>query len=276
MRIERIALYSNDSEIVNFNMVGPDPSNPYTIKGITGLDADEIVPRYYASGLVSGTKFNELALGPREVGILIDLKPNYRLSQHPADLRGTLMKAIASSRSGKIQLRFIEGGICWGAIEGFVIKFEAPVSSKSTEVKFTIRCDDPIIRSLTVTSQNDLATLDKFDPVIIDPISTSPHGFKMKITFNDSVTPYTFSGQSGDWYLNIDYAFLAGDELYFSSEYGDKYLYVVRSAVTTQLMDKLDPDSIWPMIFPGENVYHINTADYDYDEWYWYETHWGV
>lgn len=276
MRIDRIALYSNDSEIVNFNMTGPDPSNPYTIKGITGLDAEEIVPRYYAAGLLSGTKFNELALSPREVGILIDLKPNYRLSQHPADLRGTLMKAIASSRSGQIQLRFIEGGVCWGAIQGFVTKFEAPVSSKTSEVKFTIRCDDPIIRSLSVTSQDGLASFDTDEPTIIDPISTSPHGFKIKLTFTGSVNPFVIADPAGDWEFQLNYAFLSGDELYLSSEYGDKYLYRIRSAVTLNLMDVLEPGSIWPMLFPGENAFEITGNTFDWNEIFWYETHWGI
>lgn len=276
MRIDRIALYSNDSEVVGFNMTGPDPRNPYTIKGITGLDAEDIIPRYYASGLISGNRFTELALEPREIGILIDLKPNYRLGQHPADLRGTLMKAIASSRTGQIQLRFIGGGLCWGAIKGFVTKFEAPVSSKDTEIKFTIKCDDPIIRSLTVTSQNDLATFETDEPVIIDPISTSPHGFKMKITFTGSVNPFIIADSNGDWEFQINYPFIADDELYFSSEYGDKFLYRIRSAVTLFLMDVLEPGSIWPMIFPGENSFEITGNTFDWDELFWYETHWGV
>jgi hypothetical protein len=278
LRLELIALYSNDSEIVNFNMVGPDPSNPYTIKGITGLDAEEIIPKYYASGTISGSKFNDLVLGPREVGILIDLKPNYRLSQHPADLRGTLMKAIASSRTGEIQLRFIEGGVCWGAIKGFVTKFEAPVSSKSTEVKFTMRCDDPIIRSLTVTSQvvDDLSFS---EPLLIDPISTSPHGFKFKITFTaNTVLPFAITDHPSlpDWYFQINYLFETGDELYFSSESNDKYLYRIRSAVTLNLADLLDLGSIWPMLFPGENQLYFFTLGFDWDEVFWYETHWGI
>lgn len=275
MKTTAIGFWSNDSEVVHFNMTGPDVRNPYTIKSITGLDAEEIVPQYYASGLVSGSKFNELALNPREIVVRIDLKPNYRANQHPADLRGKLLKAIASSRTGTVQMRFYDLGVCWGAITGFITKFEAPTTTRDTEIQFTMRCDDPILRSLTVTSQI-VSELDTDEPVLIDPISTSPHGFKFKLTFTGSVNPFAIEDPDGEWKFQIDYAFLSGDELYFSSEYGDKYLYRIRSAVTLNLMDKLDQDSIWPMIFPGENAFEILGNTFDWDEVYWYETHWGV
>ena len=279
MKVDKIALYSNDSEVINFDMTGPDPRNPYVIKAITGLDAEEIVPRYYASGLLSGTKFNELALSPREITIRIGLKPNYRLGHHPADLRGRIMKTIASSRSGTIQLRFLEGGVCWGAITGFITKFEAPLTSKDTEIQFTMKCPDPIIRSLDVTAQSGLSTFSKTAPVIIDPVSTSPHGFKFKITITSDMTPpWGFQdATTPDWKFQLNNVLLDNDQLYFSSEYNDKYLYLVRSAVTYQLMDQLAPGSIWPMIFPGENVFDtIGGASFQWDEIYWYETHWGV
>lgn len=283
MRVEQIQLYSNDSEVVSFDMTGPDVRNPYTIKAITGLDAEEIVPRYYASGLVSGTKFNELTLTAREVTMRIDMKPNYRLSQHPADLRARIMRAIASSRNGTIQLRFLDGGVCWGAISGFITKFEAPLTSKDTELQFTIKCDDPIIRSLNVTSQNDLPTFETITPMIIDPMSTSPHGFKFRITFdaNSSIFIIKENAPVPDWHFTINFAFLTGDELYFSSEWNDKYIYVMRSLVLTHLMDVLDPNSTWPMMFPGENQFEMEgsggfAGDYTWNELFWHETHWGV
>jgi len=259
-------------------MTGPDVQNPYTIKAITGLDAEAIVPRYYSSGLISGSKFNELALDTREITVRIDLKPNYRQGGHPADLRSKIMKAIASSRIGTIQLRFIEGGVCWGAISGFVTKFEAPLTSKDTEIQFTMRCDDPIIRSLTVTSQGGLATFDTNAPLIIDPMSTSPHGFKFKITFTGDLALWKIQDEASDpdWIFQINYAFLTGDDLYFSSEYGDKYLYRVRSAVTINLMDVIESGSIWPMLFPGENQFYVDGNTFTWEELFWYETHWGV
>lgn len=278
MRIQNIALYSNDTQIVNFDMTGPDVRNPYVIKAITGLDAEEIVPRYYSSGLITTNRFNEMTLAPREITMRIGLKPNYQISQHPADLRDKIMKTIAASRTGLIQLRFIQDGVCWGAISGFITKFEAPVTSKDTEIQFTMRCDDPIIRSLTVTSQIELEDLNPESGFYInDPISTSPHGFKFKLTFNAPQSLLViYDNPDPDWRFWMNYGFETGDELYFSSEYGDKYLYVVRAAVTTNLMDTLQPESLWPMIFPGENFFIFTTDNFVFNEIFWYETFWGV
>lgn len=275
MRTTSIGIWSNNIEIVHFNLTGPDPSNPYTIKAITGLDIEEITSQYYASGSVSGTPYNDLMLSPREITMRIALKPNYRTGRHPADLRGTLLKAVASNRTGLIQLRFNDSGVCWGAISGSITKFESPVTTRDTEVQFTMKCEDPVIRSLTVTSQI-VSELDNDEPVLIDPISTWPHGFKFKLTFTGSVNPFSIEDPNGEWKFQIDYAFLSGDELYFSSEYGDKYLYRIRSAVTLNLMDTLDSASIWPMIFPGENVFEIVGNTFDWDEVYFYETHAGL
>lgn len=279
MRTEVIEFWSNDALIVSFDMTRPDVRNPYTIKAITGLDADEIVSTYYASGSVSGKKFNELTLPPREITMRIDMKPNYRLSQHPSDLRAKLQRAIASSRTGEVELRFLNDGMCWGSIKGHISKFEAPLTTKDTEIQFTMRCSDPIIRSQGPTSQN-LAILDD-DPVIVDPVSTSPHGFKMKITYTADHSDFEMSEVSDfpDWYFQINYAFLSGDELYISSEFNDKYLYRVRSAVTLNLADLIEPGSLWPMLFPDvENAFTISghPTHMTIDEWYWYETHWGL
>lgn len=278
MRVQRIGLYSNDKEVATFDTARVSPKNPYILRAVDGLDAEQITPKFYGQGINTSANFTNLALEPREVVMRVGLRPNWRAGGTPSDLRSNLQRAIASNRSGLVELRFFDDEVVAGVLEGFITKFNAPVSSKDSDVFITVKCENPMIKSSGITSQNNLDTLDKFDPVINDPVSTSPHGFKMKITFNDAVNPYIFSDPvaTGEWQLRIDYAFLAGDELYLSSEDNDKYLYRVRSAVTLHLMDALALGSVWPIMFPGENQFHVNTADYDYDEWYWYETHWGV
>jgi hypothetical protein len=274
VRVTSIDLYSNDLRVLTFDLVGPGALNPYILKGITGLDAESIVPRFYGQG-ASGANFYDMALEPREIAMRIGLNPNYNLGAKASDLRGDLYRAIASSRVGTIQLRFREHNADVAAITGFVTKFESPMTNKESEVQLTIRCDDPIFKSLYVVS-SILADLDEASPLIIDPVSTSPHGFKFKLTFTGTVEPFVIEDSSGDWSFQINYEFLSGDELYFSSEVGDKYLYRIRSAVTLQLMDLIEPDSVWPILFPGENQFEITGSTFNWNEVFWYETHWGV
>lgn len=276
MRVDRIDLYSNGQEVARFDVNVLDIRNPYIIKAITGLDADQIIPRYYGTGLVSGTKFYDMTLEPREIAMRIGLNPNFNVNQTPSDLRSDLYRAIASSRGGTLVLKFVDDNSVVGVIEGFVSKFEGPLFTDSPEVQITMRCEDPIFKSEYVVSVI-VADLDEENPLITDPVSTSPHGFKFKLTFTGSVNPLTIqSSLFPEWQFQINYPFLAGDELYFSSEENDKYLYVIRSSSTIQLMDRIELNSVWPIIFPGENQFYIVGILFNWNECYWYETHWGV
>lgn len=281
MRIHRIDLYANDTAIARFDTDGPNPRNPYKLKGVAGLDADQIIPKFYGQGLVSATNFTSLALEPREVMLRIGIQPDWSIDKSPSELRGNLLKAIAANRTGLIQLRMYENEVAVGVLDGFITKFETPLSNKESEVTITVKCDNPLIRSLNVMSQivEGLSTL---TPLIIDPVSTAPHGFKFKLTFTGGVNPFIIQEPSitPDWKFQIDYTFLAGDELYFSSEENDKYIFRVRAAETLHLMDKIAVGSVWPILFPGDNELGIqpDTAAvlFDWDDVYWYETHWGI
>src|SRR5688572_9752340 len=278
MRVQRIDLYSNDLEVARFDTVGSNRRNPYVLRSVAGLDPGQITPRFYGQGVETGINFTELALDPREVVLRIGLQPKWTLGNTPADLRDNLLGAIASNRSGLIQIRIYENEVVIGLLEGFVIRFEDSISSKEPEVTITIKCEDPIIRSMDVTSQI-LDGLSTSEPLLIDPVSTAPHGFKFKLTFTaDTVTPFVITDQVSewDWVFQINYSFLTGDELYFSSEYNDKYLYRVRSAVTLHLVDVVEPGSIWPIIFRGENQMYIVSLGHEWDEVYWREAHWGI
>jgi hypothetical protein len=48
MKITNIDLLSSDDTLVaNFSFRDPGTINPYIVKEIVGLDADEIVPKFY-------------------------------------------------------------------------------------------------------------------------------------------------------------------------------------------------------------------------------------
>lgn len=278
MRVHRIDLYSNDHEVARFDTDGPNRRNPYVLKNVTGLDAEQITPQFYGQGAVSDIKFTSLALEPREVVMRVGLQPDWSVGNTPADLRSNLLKAIASNRSGLIQLRFYENEVVIGVLDGFVNKFTDSPSAKESEVIITVKCDNPLIRSMDVTSQI-LTGLSVSAPVLIDPISTAPHGFKFKLTITSDMTPPWGIQDSAtpDWKFQLNNVLLDNDELYFSSEENDKYLYLVRSAVTYHLMDQLELGSLWPIMFPGENTFDIlGGSSFVWNEVYWYETHWGI
>lgn len=277
MRVQRIDLFSNNRQVASFETAGPDRRNPYVLKAIDGLDAEQITPKFYGQGEVDGVNFTELSLEPREIVINLALQPKWAAGETPATLRSNLLKAIASNRSGVVQLRFYDDEVAVGVIEGFITKFNTPASRATSEVTITVKCENPLFRSLDVTSQI-VESLSTTAPLVIDPVSTAPHGFKFKATATGSMNPFTIQDDptTPNWVFQIDYPFITGDEIYFSSEENDKYIYRVRSAVTLRLMDVLALGSVWPVIFPGENQLYVVGTNFGWDEFYWYETHWGI
>lgn len=277
MRVSRIGLYSNDLEVASFDFEGPNRRNPYLLKKVDGLDAEQITPQFYGQGLVSNANFSSLVLEPREVVMRIGLRPNWRSGETPSSLRSNLQRAIASNRKGTVELRLFDDEVAVGVLEGFITKFTAPTTTAESDVFITIKCPDPLIRSQDVTSQI-VEEVDLGDTVVInDPVSTAPHGMYMKFTFTGGAAAFTMSDPGDDWAFEINYAFLTGDELYISSDENNKYVYRVRSAVTLHLADVLAIGSTWPVMFPTENEYTIeDDTVLTLNEWYWYETHWGV
>ena len=279
MRLQRIGLFSNNKEVATFDVDGPNHRNPFILKAVDGLDAEQITPKFYGQGLESGINFTALNLEPREVVMRIGLRPQWRKGETPESLRAILQRAIASNRKGTVQLRMYNDEVVAGVLEGFITKFNAPVSTKDSDVYITVKCENPLIRSMDLTSLI-VAEVDLGDIVIVnDPVSTAPHGMYMKYTFTGGASSFVMTepGGSPDWSFEINYAFLTGDELYISSDENNKYLYRVRSAVTLHLADVLALGSNWPLMFPQENQFVVeDDTVLTLDEWYWYEYHWGV
>lgn len=297
MRITNVTLNANGAEVAELSFRDPGSVNPYKAKAIFGLDADEIVANFYGSCLTSDTKFHTLAIPDREIVLRIGLNPQFSIGKTYSDLRDDLYRAIASSRSGMIELRFNNGLAPVAAISGFITKFEAPHFNKEPEVQITIKCE----RNKAMLKAVSPVMLDPYmlapSDTIIDSISTAPHGFKFNITFNatsdiflvqDSTDcSWSFTVEPGT--IGASTGFLVDDVLYFSSEMHDKYLYVVRAGETIHLISKIHPNSKWPVLFPNANDFEFRSLDlvlgevvfgdtkaFTFNEFSYYPTFWGV
>lgn len=269
------------SNVINMSFRDPTSTNPFIAKSITGLDADEIVPRYYGrTGTgASLAKFYEMSLEKRDIIIQLKLNPDYTANQSYSDLRDEVYKFVASSRTGRVSLFFKYGDDEVAFITGFISKIESQQFVTNPEMQITIQCDDPMLRGTEVSL--DLDDLDNEEPIITDPLSTAPHGFKFFGTF--SVVTSTFTIQNldtpefPDWSFEIAPVggFFDLDVLYFSSEYNDKQVWMSRSGVITQLVDRVVPGSVWPILFPGDN-YFVTDGTLGFDIIRYTPAYWGV
>jgi len=284
MKVTNVDLYSNNTNVANFSFRDPGARNPYTLQGLWGLDADEIISKFYGNCLASGVQFYSPSVENRDIVLKIALNPQFRNGKTYSDLRDDLYRVISSSRTGLIELRFKDGDATQASISGYVSKFEAPHFEQNPLVQITIKCDDPTLKAVEVY-EVPLEFLGE-NSSVFDGLSTAPHGIDFSLEFvsaatefimkDDETTPsWTFEIVPG--ILGADPAgFAIGDVLYFSSNKESKEVYIVRGEDTYYLADKVQPNSIWPIVFPRYNTFVVEPGDVDWKYMKYYPTYWGV
>jgi hypothetical protein len=257
----------------------PQRAKPYAIKSVFGLDADEIVARYYGVAGSSSKKYFNLAMQKREVTIRIELNPSFENNESYSDLRDNLQKVIASTRTGVVRLRFKDGATTVAILRGFVTKFESALSTKTPEVQLTINCIEPMLKAPAAT-EVDLTGFDPGYTILDDQVSTAPHGFSFVMDFTGAVNTFIMEDPVDlSWKFQITPAggFLPDDSLYFSSEPQNKYLYVERSDGRIHLADSLDFASVWPIMFPGPNNFTVSSSELmNWGSIQYFHTFWGI
>lgn len=282
MRLTSIEMYaSNLSEAITFSLRDRDASATYMVKGIVGLDAEDIIPKFYGFGTQTKSRFYDFGLKPREIVIRVVLNPRFNLDESYSDIRDELYRAISATRAGQIVLHFNSAGTLVARIYGFITKFEVPYFVQLPEVQLTVRCDDPTFRAVNPV-EFKAAQLPTVNPVLIpDGLSTAPHGFSLQVTFKATAASFTIQDvpTNPDWKFKVtpNGGFVSGDVLYLSSDYSNKTLYMVRGGTTTYLMDRIEPTSVWPILFPGQNSFHfVDIASINWNLVQYYAAYWGV
>ena len=276
MKVTSIEIHPEGStEVVILSFRDPRRLNPFNVTSIVGLDADEIVPRFYG---VSGVKkYYSLSLEKREPVFKIELNPSFD-DQTYSDLRDQLYRSIASSRTGIVTIEFKNGTEVVAILYGFISKLENDLSAKNQSVTLTVNTIEPILKAPVRTSLNIL-TLDAASAHILDDKSTMPHGFIFEMGFLGPQATLSITPPDDAWAFNITPVggFLLGDILHFSSELNNKYLYVRRSGVDIHLADAIGSNAIWPIMFPGDNILEFsNPTNLVWESAAFYPTYWGV
>jgi hypothetical protein len=285
MKITHVNLYSSDqdetTESITFRLAQGKPTDRYIARTILGIDPEDVIPKFYGFALNGNGKFYDAVLKERLIVIRLVLNPRFRIDESYSDIRDALYKVILANRFGLVTLHFNAGATTVCRASGRVIKFEVPYFNEVPEVQITVKCDDPMLRAINPVDYAP-GEFDTANPVTIpDSISTAPHGFTFDVTINAAIPTFTIQDDptTPTWMFKITPAggFLAGDRLYFSSEFSNKYLYIVRGANTIQLMDTMNPTSIWPILFPGQNIFHfVDLASMTWNSLTYYPAYWGV
>jgi hypothetical protein len=279
MRVTGIELHpvgSATAQALSFR--NPGRAMSYNVKDITGLDADAIVSKYYGSSGSGNDQFYNLMIEKRDVVMRIGLNPEWANASY-SELRDDLYKLISSSRTGLIDIWFMnESGVA-AVLSGWVTKFESPQFVKSPEVLITVKTKDPMLKAFDPVTVS-VVGLAPADTNIQDHVSSAPHGFDFTLTFTAAKATLII-GDPGDssWTFKVTPAggFLNGDVLHCSSDPNDKKLYVVRAGNTIYLADKIAAGSVWPIMFPGDNHFSLSTpTNIAWTAISYFPTFWGV
>ena len=272
MKITSIDVISSSlTDLINLSFRDPTSQNSYIAKAIVGLDADEISSKFYGVGNVTNNKYYSMSMVKRTLVISILLNPKYELGETPATLRDDLYKGISSSRTGALTLNFKDGTNTVAVIQGFLAKVEATHFSNTPEIQLTVECIDPMFTSPDFVDIDLDSIQDDLAPSITDNVSTAPHGFLFSALINQPISSLSISDAVyPEWSFKVSYPFLTNDQLYFSSVNNKRYLYIIREGGTIHLVDKILTNSMWPVLFPGENKFVITTTgnyNLDYITW---------
>lgn len=281
MRVTNIDIQSSNSDnVINLSFRDPSSQNPYIAKEILGLDAEEITPKYYGSDLAND-RYYDLSLKKRDIVIKISLNSDFTLNKSYSDLRDDLYKLVSASRTGAIQLLFKDGTTTKAAISGFVTKFESPNFTRTPEIQLTINCSDAMLKAVNEVNVN-IVGLNPSLTTVIDSLSTAPHGFRFGMKFNNNSIDFSIQDAVvPNWAFEVNLTgslldqFFAGDEIHFSSETNNRYLYLQRGFDIIHLIDRIIPTSVWPILFPGNNNF-ICSDFVNWDYITYYPTYWGV
>lgn len=281
MRVTSIAVFANESQTLKFDLRNASAQSKYVVRNILGLDAEEIIPRFYGFSKDGSKRFYDFKLPPRELVIRLTLNPRFNLNETYSEVRDDIYRAISATRTGELEFQFQVGAATVAKISGHVIKMEVAHFSSNPELQITVRCEDPIFRG-TNPVEYAVADLATTNPVgIVDNLSTAPHGFKASFTMTATAASLTVQDKAIDpeWEFKIIPAssFLSGDVIHFSSEVNNRYLYMDRASVITSLMDMIEPSSVVPIMFPGFNEFHfVEIASFDWNELSFTPAYWGV
>lgn len=284
MRINNVDMYcSCDNFVANLALNDPRALNPYILRSVVGLDADEIFTSFYGSGFDSGKRFYTMAIPQREIVPLITLNPDYEAGETPSSLRDRLYRAISTSRSGIITLKFKYNDTVVAQIEGLITKLESGLFNEKPEVQITLQTIDPMLRAPEPVDV-DVVGLNPDAFVVTDDLSTAPHGVNFSVRFITQQLTFQMSdnAQNPEWAfaligtnINGINNFQEDDVLHFSSEPNNRYVYINRAGEDFHIVDKISTNSMWPVMFPGDNNFHIPT-DVEVLSFSYTPTYWGV
>lgn len=298
MRITNIELVAvnqtlDDSEVIaRLDFEDPEGWTGFKIKSITGLGAEEVKKRF--SGFSeSGKRVFTHALGKRVLSCKLELFPSSLFeTRSNGDVRDDFYKAISAARVSHVQVKItpsdmpdLATGEDWVITNGYITKVDTDYFSENPLLNVDIDCSDPLLYAGGPTQILGASFTDETLIEVTDTKSTAPHGFVFKVNFDgpsysfvikeDAPAGWEFEVIPGILDGEVE-GFIVGDKLEIVSEFGRRGVTIERDDVVYNVMERVSPNSVWPMLYPGTTTFAIEAYHYTIDRLIHTKTYWGV
>jgi Phage tail protein len=260
----------NGLTVVDLPIIGALPSDLYILKSVDGLGPPEIDVSI-ADTLNAGGVYQGRRPQSREIVAQVGLNPDYTAGQSVSDLRASLYGMLTPGYVDNVNIQIIDTAAVVVQTTGYVSKLEINPFSKDPEVQITIPCLQQYLQALSLLF---LTPGSKSAPAI-NNVGTAPAGFFMEVIFTAGVTNWTLSDSSGKK-MQFNYVFLNGDTLRFDTRPGSRGIWLVRAGVTTNIIYALSTDSIWYMLYGGNNVFATSSQLFNWGNVYFLPQYWGI
>jgi len=255
MRFTKIVLSAATFEI-NLNKDEASPSDPYILRGADGLG-----PSQASLSIAYGElKYHEEA--NKEPVFLIGLNPDYSSDQTASDLRDELYGLISRAARREVFIQFFNGSemICF--TKAFVRNIEIVPFDRDPRVQVALATTRSYFQAPLPldTGQNISASVRR-----MTNIGTDISGFTAQVQFPSAATSFKLTDMSTNEIFQIDYAFLSGDILSFSTQEGDRYITITRNTggqtpTVIPIPKAMSADSSWLTLKQGYNTFVFITT----------------
>jgi hypothetical protein len=278
MKLTSIELWpdgQNNYLPMDFN--DPRGESHFFIKNATGLDADEISAQFYGAG---SKNYRNLKVAKRTVVLKLGLRPNFKNGDTFGTLRDFVYSLVASTRTGQTQLRFLNEVDEIAQLSGYISKIESPQFEQKQELSISIECINPMLASVFVSAVS-ITGVDLSGFIANDTKSTAPHGCTMWFQVIGSTPSITIKDPIVDtsWFFKTRYlsGFTNNDIVAINSDPNNRQISLFRGSNVYNIADSIQPGSVWPIMFPGENIFAVEEATkvsiFDFN---FFATYWGV
>lgn len=262
--------------IVDFPIVGADPSGPYVLNNAVGMDPVPIVVRK------DGTRVPQ----DRQIVMTVGLQPQFYLGQTAQNLREELYGLLTPRFGSMITLQLMDGDGVVAYAEGQITKMEATAFAKEPAVQITMDClgatKSYFLRPNSVFVDPTLDVSDGTSTATLTNPGSAPSGFVMVIKLLEDVTEETHSetpsrpmpgyeesyglrisivGEDGQKIsMLLEREFTTNDKIYIDTRFNQKEitLYTHGSGPIKSILGTLDPTADWLEFHSGENTLEFN------------------